>query len=78
MTTFLETAASLLTLCSLCIMPICNFSYFPFWFEGWDWGHDCYSSCSRFICCFQPRKCGAQSWGIMFADMNLIEKQNKK
>ena len=24
----------LLTLCSLFIMSICNFSYFPFWFEG--------------------------------------------
>ena len=24
-----------LTICSLCILSICNYSYFPFWFEGW-------------------------------------------
>ena len=23
-----------LTICSLCILTVCNFSYFPFWFEG--------------------------------------------
>ena len=27
----------LLTLCSLFIMSICNFSFFPFWFEGGIW-----------------------------------------
>ena len=26
-----------LTICSLCILNICNISYFPFWFEGWIW-----------------------------------------
>ena len=26
-----------LTICSLCFMIICNFSYFPFWFEGGIW-----------------------------------------
>ena len=26
-----------LTICSLCIVTICNFSYFPFCFEGWNW-----------------------------------------
>ena len=31
-----------LTTCSLCILTICNFSYFPF-FEG-DLGSDCFSS----------------------------------
>ena len=24
-----------LTICTLCILTICNFSYFPFGFEGW-------------------------------------------
>ena len=23
------------TICSLCTLTICNFSYFPLWFEGW-------------------------------------------
>ena len=26
-----------LTICSLCIMSVCNFSYFPFGFEGRIW-----------------------------------------
>ena len=26
-----------LTICSLCILTICNFIYFPFGFEGWIW-----------------------------------------
>ena len=26
-----------LNICSLFILTICNFSYFPFWFEGWIW-----------------------------------------
>ena len=26
-----------LAICSLCILTICNFSYFPFWFRGRDW-----------------------------------------
>ena len=26
-----------LTICFLCILTICNISYFPFWFEGWIW-----------------------------------------
>ena len=26
-----------LTICSLCILTLCNFSYFPFGFEGWIW-----------------------------------------
>ena len=29
-----------LTLCSPGIMSICNSSYFPFWFKGWDLGSD--------------------------------------
>ena len=27
-------------ICSLHILTICNFSYFPFWFLGWDLGSD--------------------------------------
>ena len=34
--------------CYLCILTICNFRYFLFWFEGWflglDLGSDCFSS----------------------------------
>ena len=26
-----------LTICSLCILTICNISYFPFWFKVWIW-----------------------------------------
>ena len=26
-----------LTICSLCILTICNISYFRFGFEGWSW-----------------------------------------
>ena len=33
-----------LTICSLCILTLCNFSYFPFWFSGLDLGSDCFSS----------------------------------
>ena len=29
-----------LTICSLCILTICNFSYFPFWFRGRNLGSD--------------------------------------
>ena len=28
---------SRLTICFLCNLTFCNFSYFPFWFEGWIW-----------------------------------------
>ena len=30
-----------LTICSLCILTICKFSYFPFWFLGLALGSDC-------------------------------------
>ena len=33
-----------LTICSLCILTICNFSYFPLWFLGLDLGSDCFRS----------------------------------
>ena len=33
-----------LTICSLCILTLCHFSYFPFWFWGLDLGSDCFSS----------------------------------
>ena len=32
------------TICSVCILTICNFSYFKFWFRGLDLGSDCFSS----------------------------------
>ena len=32
--------------CSLCILTICNFRYFPFLFLGLDFGSDCFSSWS--------------------------------
>ena len=38
-----------LTICSLCIMPICCLNYFPFWFNGQDIGSDCVSSWSMLI-----------------------------
>ena len=28
--------------CVLCIVTICNLSYFPFWFLGLDLGSDCF------------------------------------
>ena len=34
------------SVCSLSILTICNFSYFPFWFFGLDLGSDCFSSSS--------------------------------
>ena len=30
-------------LCSLCILTICNISYFPFWFCRLDLGSDCFA-----------------------------------
>ena len=33
-----------LTICSLRIMFTCCFRYFPFWFQGQDFGSDCASS----------------------------------
>ena len=35
-----------LTVCYLCIMFICNFGYFLFWFQGKEFGSDCISSLS--------------------------------
>ena len=32
-----------LTICSLCILNMCNVSSFPFWFGGLDLGSDCFS-----------------------------------
>ena len=37
---------TLLTLCSFCILAICYFSCFPFWFLGRDLGSDCTSHCT--------------------------------
>ena len=33
-----------LTICSLSILTICKFSYFPFWILWLDLGSDCFSS----------------------------------
>ena len=33
-----------LTTCSLCILTVCNFSYFPFWFSELKLGSDSVSS----------------------------------
>ena len=41
-----------LTICSLCILTICYFSYFPFWFLGRDLGSDSPSSWSLHTCYF--------------------------
>ena len=37
------------TVCSLCILTYCNFSYFPLWFRGRDFGSECISSWSLLI-----------------------------
>ena len=34
------------TICSLCILAICCFSYFPFWFRGQGFGSGCAGSWS--------------------------------
>ena len=36
-------------ICSLCFLTYCNFSYFPLWFSGRDFGSDCISSWSLLI-----------------------------
>ena len=35
-----------LAICFRCILSVCDFGYFPFWFWGWDLPSDCSSSCS--------------------------------
>ena len=41
-------------ICSLCILTICNISYFPFWFEGLDLGSYCLSCILfTFVCLIQ-------------------------
>ena len=37
-----------LTICFICTLTICNFSYFPFLFWGLDLGSDCFSSWSLY------------------------------
>ena len=32
--------------CSLCVVSLCIFGYYPFWFRGQDFGSDCTSSWS--------------------------------
>ena len=43
-----------LTVCSLCIMSICYFGYFPYWVRGWDCGSDCANSWLLFTV-YEPR-----------------------
>ena len=33
-----------LIICSLCILTMCNITYFPFWLIGLEFGSDCFSS----------------------------------
>ena len=33
-----------LTICSLCVLAVCDLSYFPFWLWGLDLDSDCFSS----------------------------------
>ena len=35
--TCVKPEGQLIFICSLCILTICNISYFPFGFEGWIW-----------------------------------------
>ena len=35
--------------CSVCILTICNFIYFPFWFWGLYLGSGCFSSVSLHV-----------------------------
>ena len=46
-----------LTICSLCILTICNFSYFPYGFLGLDLGFDCFSSWSLHTLYFYAVDC---------------------
>ena len=43
---FVKELVMRLTMFSLCIVYICNFGYFPFWFRGRDFGSCCGSSWS--------------------------------
>ena len=45
-----------LTIFSLCIMSICNFSYFPFWFLGQDFRSDRISSWSLLMIYFYQKE----------------------
>ena len=38
---FLKELFTMLTICSLCDLSICNLSYFPLWFQVQDFGSDC-------------------------------------
>ena len=44
MATFWKIAANSVDIFSLCILTICNFSYFPFRFWVLDLGSDCFNS----------------------------------
>ena len=40
------------TMCSLCILAVCDFGGFPFWFRGLDLGSSCFGSWSLDTFCF--------------------------
>ena len=44
--TFWKYLLTRLTICSLCILTICNISYLPFWFLGLGLCFDCFGSWS--------------------------------
>ena len=45
-TTFWEIMPTWLAICFRCILSVCDFGYFPFWFWWQDLPSDCSSSCS--------------------------------
>ena len=49
-----------LTICSLCILTNCNFSYFPFWFWVLDLGSDCFGI--GFSQCLNVASHGRKPW----------------
>ena len=45
-----------LTVCSLCIMSICNFGCFQFWFRGQDFGSNCMRAWLLHILCVDVKR----------------------
>ena len=55
-----------------CIMSICSFGYFPFWFRGRDFGSDCTSSCSL-LACFTSHNLARSDKMRAYLDANWYE-----
>ena len=52
-----------LAICFRCILSVCDFGYFSFWFWGWDLPSDCSSSCSLLSHYFYHQSsCGCAVW----------------